>query len=501
MTPYYKKFHTFFPASKKTNDLLSLDSYMNVENQGTDGPVSATFPDAYGPFNEAWMAAFSGVGFSDHSDPILGRKLGAFTPPNSVDPKENKRSYSASAYYTKEIESRLNLDLLTETYVTKILLESSDECVTANGVQIYSKDGSVTDIYAEEVILAAGALQSPQILENSGIGSKEILERHGVEVLINSPGVGENLQDHCFSTVSFEVADGQISGDVARDPAVVEALLKEYEETRTGPLSGVPLSLAYVPPVDINGRMGPKDVASLTEAHIDVNNSNLHPGTKAQYAQLQSMILDPNESTCFYGLMPSQMNIHSEGKTSMRQAYSPQLPQNFITIMVGLNHPLSRGRVHIGGSDPKSNPIIDPGYLSHPLDVEILARGTQFIENIANHQAMKQLLKTESRLPPLADLTDLESAKRVMKDRLWTTYHSSCTCAMMPRELGGVVNDRLVVHGTRNVRVIDASVFPMITLGNIQATVYAVAERASDLIKEDWANCLTGSGEETIKVV
>ena len=172
----------------------------------------------------------------------------------------------------------------------------------------------------------------------------------------------------------------------------------------------------------------------------------------------------------------------------MSHAYSQQLSGNYITIMVGLNHPLSRGSVHIGGNDPRSSPIIDPNYLSHPLDVEVLSRATQFMERIISQNAMKQLLKTKSRIPEHAILTDLESAKKIMKERLWTTYHPSCTCAMMPRDLGGAVNDRLLVHGTKNVRVIDASVFPMITLGNIQATVYAVAERACDLIKEDWAS-------------
>ena len=78
-------------------------------------------------------------------------------------------------------------------------------------------------------------------------------------------------------TVSFKVADGYISGDVVRDPAVVEALLKQYQETRTGPLSGIPFSLAYVPPVDVNGRMGREDVASLIKAHLDVNESSLDP--------------------------------------------------------------------------------------------------------------------------------------------------------------------------------------------------------------------------------
>lgn len=113
--------------------------------------------------------------------------------------------------YTKGIESRHNLDLSTETCVIKILLEASNGCVTANNVGIYSKDGSVDQIYADEVVLAAGALQSPQILGNCDIGSREILEHHGIEVLIDNTSVEENFHYHRFSSVSFEMTDGQIS--------------------------------------------------------------------------------------------------------------------------------------------------------------------------------------------------------------------------------------------------------------------------------------------------
>ena len=492
MAPYYRKFHTFHPASQYTNEQMGLDKYMRLENQGTHGPISATYGDVYGPYNQAWMDAFEGTGFDDHSDPILGRKMGPFMPPNSLDPGTMTRSYAASGYYTTEIESRPNLDVLTETYVHKILFEDSDDDVIAKGVEASGPQGNAFEIYANEIILAAGAVQSPQVLEISGIGSKAILEQNGIEVLIDNPGVGENLQDHCFSTVSFEVADGQITADVMRDPAVVEALAKLYRETKTGPMSGVPFSLAYVPPVDFNGRMQPEDVRALTHTQFGPRGQQLDAGRSAQYAELRAMMLDPNESTCFYGFAPGQMHVDPSGKTSMKEAYKPKLPENYISIMVGLNHPFSRGSVHIGSSDPRSPPIIDPKYLSHQLDLEILARGTQFIERIVEHPAMKPLLKTEIRLPRNANLEDLESAKKITKDRLWTTYHLSCSCPMMPRKLGGVVDDRLKVYGTRNVRIVDASIFPMITLGNIQATVYAVAERACDLIKQDWESGLNG---------
>jgi choline dehydrogenase-like flavoprotein len=465
--------------------MLSLDEYVDPKNQGTDGPLAASFSDVYTPFNHSWIAAFNSAGFEDKNDPILGNKMGPFSPPNSLDPESKQRSYSASAYFTPEVETRPNLDLLTETFVIKVLLEkSAADGFHATGVRVKDGKGQVNDIFAEQVILAAGALQSPVILEDSGIGSKAVLERNGTELLIENPGVGENLQDHAFTSVSFQVAKDQISADIVRDPEVAELVTKQYFETKTGPLSGIAFSLAYTPPVDLGGRMLPDDVKSLASEFINLDDPSLAQGVKAQYSHLKSLLEDPAESTCFYGLLLSQMHVKSTSKTSMKEAYSQQLPENFITTMAGLNHPFSRGSVH---SD-KSRPLVDPAYLSHPLDLEVLGRATQFLEKLVSQDALKGLLNAEVRIPKLAEnIADLNIAKQITKDRLWTTYHPCGTAAMLPQELGGVVDSRLIVYGTDNLRVIDASIFPMITLGNIQATVYSVAERACDIIKEDWA--------------
>ena len=344
LAPYFRRFHTFHPASKGTNELLSLDAYMDQQAQGTDGPLAATFADAYGPFNSAWMGAFGETGFANTKDPILGQKLGPFTPPNSIDPNGNKRSYSASAYYDEKAERRSNLHVLTETIVAKILHDGEDGDVTATGVEIVAKDGSVTQLFGREVILSAGAFQSPQVLERSGIGSREILGKHGIPVVVNNRAVGENLQDHCFSSISFQAEESQMTMDAGRDPNVVQALLQLYNETRTGPLSGVPFSLAYLPAVDLQGRMDVSAVQDLLETSDSSSVNGLRRGVISQDAQLRRLLLDPEESTLYYGLMAGQMNIGSKGKTSMQEAYRPQLPDNYITIMVGLNHPFSRGR-------------------------------------------------------------------------------------------------------------------------------------------------------------
>ncbi|KAF1978065.1 putative aryl-alcohol dehydrogenase [Bimuria novae-zelandiae CBS 107.79] len=486
LAPYYRKCHTFYPASPETHELLSLD-YMNPDNQGKDGPVRVCFPSGtYGPYQKAWMSAFKGAGVGNDRDPILGGKVGAFIPPNTVDPSTYQRSYAASAYFTPDIERRPNLSLLNTTFVNRILLRESDGSLEAYGVEARAGDGSTYNIYAKSIILAAGAFQSPLILESSGIGSKHVLEQHSIPVLKHLPGVGENLQDHCFTTVSFEAADGQMTMDAARDPELVKTLLKQYTETRTGPLTGVPYSLAFAPPVDFQGRIEQSKIESLASEYLVSGGKSLEAGMKTQYDELRSTMLDPAESTCWYGLTPAQVDT-SGHRTSMAQSVSPSRPENYVTISIGLNHPLSRGHVHIS-SPFGTEPRIDPKYLSHPLDLEILARGVQFVEKLVSQPGLKQLLKVDHRVPQEAgSLDDIEKAKQIAKDRLWTSYHPSCTCAMMPEALGGVVNDRLVVHGTKNLRVIDASIFPMIPLGNIQTTVYAVAERACDLIKEDWA--------------
>lgn len=485
MKPYFRKFHTFTPGSKDTSDLLGLDKYISKTNQGTDGPLSVTYTDTYGPFNKAWMDVFDKFGMNDLRDPIDGEKLGAFTPPNSIKQDGKVRSYSASAYYNHDVAARPNLDVVTEVLVSKVVLDGLDGAVIAKGVQLQCRDGSSHEVKGSEVILSAGAFQSPQILELSGVGSRELLQKHNIKVIIENPAVGENLQDHAFASLSFEVADGQISGDVLRDPKVIEMLLKQYQDSRSGPFTGMPMSVAYLPAVDKDGALDGATVKSLVRDYLDATPVEGNPGLTAQYDELRSLLLDPKQSSCQSGILASQMHFNP-GKTGMSEAMAKHMPGNYISFTAGLNHPFSRGSVHIRSNSAQDAPCIDPNYLSHALDMEIIARGIQFIEKIAKQSPMSELLKPESRIPENIDVSDLESARQVARDRLFTTFHPSCTCAMLPRELGGVVDDKVRVYGTKNLRVVDASIFPMVTLGNIQATVYAVAERAADLIKEEW---------------
>jgi choline dehydrogenase-like flavoprotein len=487
MAPYFRKFHKYVEPSAATKKLLSLDSYMDAANQGIGGPLPATIPDVWGDFNSAWNATFEKLGWQSTEDPILGGRLGAFSPVLSVDCKTGARGY-ATAYYTPEVAKRPNLTLLTETLVERVLfntLKASNGAAIATGVRIRMKDGRVDQIMARrEVILSAGALQTPQLLELSGIGNKDILNRYGIPVVVDSP-VGENLQDHALSCISFEVADGQISGDVIRDVKVLEDLIQLYQVTRGGPLLGTPASMAFLPLVDSTGRLGEDEIQKLLEEYLDKSDKPLPPAGTKQYEILRRMLFKPDVASTQFVFLPLQMHT-KPGKSTMAEVFAKELPGNYITIMVLNNHPLSRGSVHIQSADINVHPRYDPNFLSHPLDLEVLTRATQYLERIVQTEPFASLLMSpSSRIPADTDLSDPEATRQLVKDRLLSCFHPACSCPMMPREVGGVVNNRLVVYGTQNLRVVDASIFPLEPTGNIQATIYAVAEKAADIIKAE----------------
>ncbi|KAJ5746901.1 uncharacterized protein N7511_008597 [Penicillium nucicola] len=480
MAPYLRKFHTYTPPSDATAELLGTNRYMKTENQGSDGPVPVSLPDVYGEFNKSWDRTFEQLGWQTDADPIQGQKLGAFTSPLTVDPKMGKRGYAA-AYYSPEVAARPNLRLLTETTVENVLLAQEDGDMIARGVQVKSKDGQYQITAKREVILCGGSLNTPQLLELSGIGNADLLKSHNIPVIIDNPAVGENLQDHALSTINFEVAENQISGDIMRNPEVVQALIKLYEETNGGPLSGMPISTAYLPFVDGKGAVSREQIDGLLSTHLD--GTDVSASLQVQYSHLREILLHNEDTSSHYLFMPAQIQMNA-GKTTISDVLAKTLPENYISILVLNSHPFSRGSVHISSAKSEDKPIYDPNFLSPPLDLEIMARQLQFLDRVVGTAPFSTLLKPGKRMPEHAkDLNDLDHAKEIVKERLFTCFHPAGSCAMLPQESGGVVDSELKVYGTRNLRVVDASIFPLEPSGNIQAAVYAVAEKAADLIK------------------
>jgi choline dehydrogenase-like flavoprotein len=482
LEPYYRKSRAEPPltSAEKAQFEIKWD-------EGKTGMVQTSFPNPVtNPVPHAWVETFKGLGSLMKPNPFgrEGPTQGGWVPLSSIDPKNRTRSYSATAYY-QPAAKRKNLRVLINSMVQKIVLDKSlPSNIRATGIQ-YKAQGSSNLLCAtasKEVILAAGALQSPKILELSGIGQSALLKSLGIPVVIKNEFVGENLQDHLISGIGFEAADNITTLDplVRGEAAAFAAAGAEYTANHTGAMTSVGLGgYAYLPLPEVKSSAGQKQIQQLVKQN--------DPGTGAtaiekQYYQMASDIaLNASEATGIY------LTISSQGFTPIVPATGP-VNGSFVSIITVLSLPFSRGRVHINSTNIDAKPVLNPQYLSNPMDVEVMGRHLFNIRNIAESQPFKStLLKPNGRLQdPKSNFKTLDDAKAYLGTSAITMWHPCGTNAMLPKDKGGVVDTNLVVYGTQNLRIIDASVFPLIPRGNLQTSVYAVAERAADLIKEKY---------------
>ena len=192
LAPYYRKFETFNPPDEEVVDALNA-RYIDPKLHGTQGPIQTSLPRGTGPADGVWGPTNDALGMGVNSDPRDGATLGGYALLKYTD-RNGKRSTAASSYYAAAAE-RINLKLIQSAMVTKVLLDRSmGDPPTAKGV-VYVVDGHKSVVYARrEVILSAGSVVSPKILELSGIGSKSVLEQFGIETIVENDAVGENLQ-------------------------------------------------------------------------------------------------------------------------------------------------------------------------------------------------------------------------------------------------------------------------------------------------------------------
>ncbi|KAI1389245.1 aryl-alcohol dehydrogenase [Hypoxylon trugodes] len=457
------------------------------EDDQADGPIQLSFPESPNQLGEAWIEAFKRAGNLMPHNPWIKDSVGGFINQSSVEPVTGTRSYSANTYYDLA-KGRSNLEVLTNAVVEKIFFTVSNK---ATGVQYQHESRIKTVMAKKEVILAAGACQSPKLLELSGIGDKTILERYNIPVVIDLPHVGENLQDHLVCEMGFKALDTtQTKDGIIRQEA--EALRKAVEElknNRTGPLTSTGfLTNAHVSTVSLSRPGGSKSLQQLLQSSRasaqTLSNQELSRA-QAYYKVAENALLDPEQPSGVYFTFPYQIPTLSDPETG--QITIDVLPGNHISFIAALSHPLSRGNVHIRSSKIKDDPIIDPKYLSHPVDLEILAEHTLELHKLAASLPLTKLLKqpiTPSR--SLSDFNDLNGARNYVRLRATTMWHPAGTCSMLPRDKGGVLDPKLKVYGTANLRVVDASAVPLLPTANIQSTIYALAERASVFIKEQY---------------
>ncbi|KAI1819212.1 hypothetical protein F4861DRAFT_158534 [Xylaria intraflava] len=474
LAPSYRKSYTLIPPSDEaTLEHLGID-WINDEYHGSSGPLKVSFPGVLqSPLCKAWINTFKSLGMATSADPFSGSSVGGYSNMATVDPDTKTRSYAGLAYGGLA-RQRPNVRILTDAQVQRITFtKTGSGAAKATGVQVFVDGKTETFTTAKEVILAAGVYNTPKLLELSGIGDRKLLDHHEIPVVVDLPGVGENLQDHLMTGLSYETVDGIATGDalMRQQPEALALAQKLYVEDKAGPFT--------VGGVQSNAFMSTPDASVL----LDKFPRSQRPADSEYYDTVRSILEAPggSSSTCFMFL--AQTNLHEGAKSFVG---TQLLPGNFISLGCAQSHPFSRGTTHISSADVNAMPDISPSYFSHPADLEIMARHLQELDTklrVSEHLARFLKPDGERNHPDAFHVGDLEGAKRYALDTATSAYHGCGTAAMLPREKGGVVDPKLVVYGTENLRVVDASVFPLIPRGNIQSTVYAVAEKAADIIK------------------
>lgn len=465
------------------------DCYRRWESSGpkTDGDmgslnhVQTSSPRTMSILQSQWTKAFEELGQATCTTGFTESSAGAVNVTNAIDSSIGERSHAGTAFLEPALE-RGNVTLKTGVKVDKIVFDEASTAegkLNARGVR-YTYQGEEHMISAREIILCAGVFESPAILERSGLGSRPVLSAANVPVLYELPGIGENLQDHLNCGLACEVQDGiPTLDDAVRNPELKKAAVLEYEQSRTGRMTeGAAYSFAFTALQMLETPSETKTLIDKVKQYVDEESN---PSLQAQYSVIQEAVESPREATATTFMLPFQR--HRDGD-AMPKDTPPVVDGNYVTLVAMLAHPFSRGSCHIT-SDPSHHPEIKFNYLSHPLDTEILARHLLLIERLFQKPTFTALKKPNGRRLPRSfpyPVESLEDAKRILPINSATNYHPSSTCSMMKEELGGVVDARLRVYGTKNVRVCDASVLPIIPRGNILTAVYAFAEKAVEII-------------------
>ncbi|KAL8946303.1 MAG: hypothetical protein Q9222_007281 [Ikaeria aurantiellina] len=480
MAPYYRKFENF-QAPGPEIDSLGIDGYLNEAVHGHAGPINASLTPFYIPIQASWTPTLANMGLAPNGDPRDGVSLGGYTNPMVLTRSTARRSFAGNSYW-KPFSQRPNLHTITGAVVRNVIFSNSTSGdLVAAGLNFTANNQSFIANASREVILSGGTMKSPQMLELSGIGDAKLLNSFGIDVVIDNPNVGENFQDHPQCGLPFATKNtDELTFDDVYNPERNAYWTEVFETNHTGLLACGISQTAQLSWPQILGPEQRNRPAEMVARYY--NGSEGRPGLKAQLDLTAKKLLDPNEQA-----------IQTGGSAGGSKPAPGN--ENKVAFIGGfVTHPFSRGYIHINSTDPNEDPIFDPRYLSHPLDFEVLKDLVLFSKNISTTAPFSSHLKNNGTVlaPPLTDI-NATNVQSLFDTSLITGWHVVGSCAMMPRDQGGVVDPRLRVYGTKNLRVVDASIVPLHVRGNTVSLTYAIAEKAADIIKQDMNSTILGN--------
>lgn len=395
---------------------------------GTGGPLSVSNIRIRREICDRFIEAAEQVGIprNDDSNGATQEGVGYF----QLTMNRNGTRCSTAVGFLKPAMKRANLDVKTNAQVQNI--EFSGDRAVAINVNIKGIDHRIN--CQREVVLSGGAINSPQVLMLSGIGDQEELAQHNIPLVKHLPGVGKNLQDHLQIRSIYKVNKPITLNDEVNNPLRKMMMGIEYALFRTGPLT-----------------MAASQVCIFTKTDKTMVRPNIQ-----------------------YHLQPLSADKPADG-THKFSAFTASVCQL---------RPTSTGSISLKSANPLEYPAIHPNYLATKEDQQTAIDAIRFTRDIIAAPALKSLIKEEYE-PGVQYQTD-EELLQYARNRATTIYHPTGTCKMGSDDMA-VVDERLRVRGVRGLRVVDASIMPMIVSGNTNAPTIMIAEKAADMIKEDAA--------------
>ena len=399
------------------------------EFHGAQGELGVSNLRNNHPYCEAWLQAAQEAGHpaTDDFNGAQSDGVGRY----QLTLRGHWRCDAATAFLSPA-RPRKNLTVITDAHVRKIILEQG----RAVGVE-WEKASEVLSARADaEVILSAGALQSPHLLQLSGIGPAALLQQHGIKVAVDAPEVGANLQDHYQARVIVKLKKRHSLNDDIRNPLKLVQMGAQWLFNQSGPLT-----------------VGAGQVGGLARTH---------------YANSE-------RADVLFNVMP--LSVDKPGDALHRfSGFSASVTQC---------RPLSRGSVQLQSADPFATPRIVSNYLQEPEDARVLVAGLQQLRDIYNQPAFKDL-KTDEEYFPGNNVLTAAQLEQFARQKGGTVYHPVGTCRMGD-DLNAVVDARLRVQGVEGLRVMDASVMPRMVSTNTNAAAIMIGEKGAALILEDAA--------------
>jgi len=431
--PYFEKSLNFTAPKGSRAPNASAEYDPKTVGNGK-GPLSITFSN-YANAMASWVQkGLSEIGIHPQRGFTSGKLDGSSYVLENIDATLQTRESSETAYLQPAL-GKTGLMVFQSTLAKRILFDSKKK---ATGVVLKS-DGHAPYVLSakREIIISAGAFQSPQLLMVSGVGPKATLSKHGIPIVAERPGVGQNMWDHVLMGPSYRV--NVITSSSLRDPAVLATAEQLYNDKQEGILTnsgGDFLAWEKIP-------------AALRSSFSNSTLAALDASFPRDWPEVEYLSMS--------GFLGYQQNYARDAPTD---------GFNYATVSTALVAPLSRGTVDIRSADTADAPVIDPRWLSHAADRAVVVAGYKRVRAMFATSAMQPVLIGPEYFPG-ANVTSDEDILRVIRQTVSTVYHAACTCAMgRANDSNAVVDSKARVLGVDGLRVVDASAFPLLPPGH-----------------------------------